>query len=291
MAPFLAVFCGYAGVSAILAYFSHKSFLFRWLFFFGIFLLVKDVLSPVVAKGLIGQHERIFIEEPLLGIFAEFLALSGFIILGFFSSNQVLSKIFVPAAIVFIFVNTIFVIIQINWPFLHSYERRNGNYIEKATVSKEISRGNVYLICLDSFLGPAFLDVIKDSDLENSFEGFVYFPKNLANYDFTLPSLASVLSGSLYTKGSMQTWHDKAIMQSGILGMFSNLGYDIWQYADEKHNSVSRERYRTTTEKVSQLNKYLLMIDVWIVRISPTLIRKEIWEKLTKKNKIYNSAV
>jgi hypothetical protein len=119
----------------------------------------------------------------------------------------------------------------------------------------------------------------------------VYFPNHLANYLFTWPSLASALSGTLYTGGSMREWIENGRWRAGLLADFADHGYQVWQYDDRHHEAVNRDHFKPRPKRLSRINRRPLMLNMWVVRVTPTWLRQEVWRHLTENRASFLAAV
>ena len=264
---------------------------FVLLFFCGLFFLLKDILSPLAVKGIIGLDETIVISEPWQNNSIEFFLFVALVFSFFFVSGNFLKKIILPLAGIFILVNIGFSLWNIHW---HSMIVRPvkkssaGVELRDATFSK---KGNVYLICLDGFIGANLQTVLAEGDLSTAFAGFTHFVNNKTNYSFTLPSLASTLSGTFYESGNIEKWLEESRFKQGIIKDFADHGFNVWMYASQKHEAVPENQFIPRSERiVSRLKQINLMGSIWILRVMPTFLKKEAAGKLADINSNFKIA-
>lgn len=286
MVPFLLGFASCCGIMAVIVILRplEKSRLFLWLFYLGVFLMVKDISCPVEAGGLFGLDRDIPIYEPALHRLIEALLLGGVMLAAFFIPGKTVRNVFVPILVSFLVIEAAYIIVNIDWT-AHRTEDDREMVAEMGTAGSVMSTsGNVYLICLDSFPGKLFMETVHEADLESSFAGFTVFPNNLSNYTFTYPSIASVMSGTLYSTASMKEFEDQ--MNGGvILDCFADAGYNIWQYVLGGHWVSERTTYlRKQSAPKSKVLKWLNSITgFWVLRVAPTALKEDVWFWITKK--------
>ncbi len=272
----------------------NDSKLFVCLFYFGIFLIMKDVIAPIESIGLIGLDDNIVVYEPFRNILFELILLA--VIFLCFKKTPVFfirSKI-LPVFVLFVTINFCISAKDIDWGKIDYNETvASKNRVKRfETQSKNIKNGNVYLLCLDGSIGRAFLDVLEKGELADDFNDFVYFINNKTNYTFTWPSIASSLSGSFYEKGSMKDFITKGRLEGGLLQAFKEKGYSLWMYSGYKHESVESEYFVSPLKRnVSRFHKSYLFGSFWLLRIAPTMIKQEILFKVVHQNKKYRIAV
>lgn len=291
----LLIFLGILGLWVIFVSFllrsrtASESRIFIFLMYVGIFFVFKDILWGVKTNGIIGLNENVKILVSGYEIFGEILLLLLSFALASRLKETYQMKVFLPFVLIFSLLQTVtlgYRYVQNQYILKNSSLSQSESYVPRT----EIKAGNVYLICLDMFVGKTFkIFIEKNSDLKNEFTNFVYFPNNRSNYTFTWPSLASVMSGSFHGQGQerMRDWYKRALTEQGLLKDFSDNGYTVWQYAGMRHPSVTHQ-----IDPSPNISKGLsLLTRLWIIRVSPLPIRKNIYESLFHKDQQLESWV
>ncbi|RLA44754.1 MAG: hypothetical protein DRR06_08960, partial [Gammaproteobacteria bacterium] len=171
------------------------------LLIFGLIILANDVFSPVQLGILDGQ--RLSSDEPLLSTMVELVilvAVSGLFIY-FSSADSNWPEIFSFAVL---FAGAVLVLLSV---VTASADHPSRDQAANATVSDQ---PNIYHLHLDAMQTDFFLHYLNTEDSEQNFDGFVLYENNIANYAYTLPSVASYLTGTVYTEGRYDHWLDGA---------------------------------------------------------------------------------
>lgn len=252
-------------------------------------LLLRDILTPVRASGLVGLDPSIIIAgAPLVQIGAEILLIAVMLYALWRVPAATLRAVLFPIAVAFLATQALYIPAKINWRALRSGERTAAPPAAAPIPAGAPHRGNIYLICLDSFIGSSFPAAVRDANLTQDFAGFVYYPNHRSNYTFTWPSIAGALGGGMHRVDAAGEWYERSVRHDGLMGSAAAAGYATWQYGGpgDQNDHVPPERFRPRPERISKSNRrnYALQV-VWVTRIAPVALRKSVWSLLTKKEK------
>ncbi|MFB0565542.1 MAG: sulfatase-like hydrolase/transferase [Candidatus Aminicenantaceae bacterium] len=269
-----------------------QSKIFIYIFYAGIFFLLKDIFAPIQAGGLIGLDEFIPIHEPLRLTLIELLILISVIIAAIFIPKKIVQNYFVPIIIAFCVVQTTYIIVKIDWSVQRisndqkKIVEKENFFPSRSSVSSNYTstKGNVYMICLDSFVGKIFQRVVKEGNLESAFSGFTVFPNNRSNYAFTYPSISSIMNGSFYSGGRMSEWI-YGWKKGGIINNFADAGYVVWQYSSKTwlHDRTTHFKDPKDLKSVyrsAKIKRFLLISNIWLLKVVPTALKKEVFYKM-----------
>lgn len=262
---------------------------FPALFFLGLFLLLKEIVAPLRTEGLFGLSDTLLVHESTLAMIMEFVLLAVLVLLLLMLSKDIIGKLLVPIALIFIALHLIFAVTQLtSGGHAPTSASKNENMIR---VAEQKRVGNIYLVCLDGTMALNFQEVLKAGDLQQAFSGFTFFKNNMTNYTFTMPSIASILGATFYKKGSIKKWIEKNRERDGIIKIAADAGFNLWMYSPYKHASVPANRYVPTKKSIRY--RYLLTVQlesVWLLRIVPTIFKKEVARDLLEDRKILKLA-
>jgi len=151
-------------------------------------------------------------------------------------------------------------------------------HISPDAVRSPANLPNIYQFVFDGYSSLNFLGDLSSLDLARSLDSFVFFPRNLANYNYTDASVPSFLTGRLFKAGSFKDFQRQATT-SGIRRELHKLGYQIALYTPDKSRfwAYAGARDVTTGEQLAGevLGDVQLMrlMQVTLVRVAPNWLR------------------
>lgn len=153
-----------------------------------------------------------------------------------------------------------------------------------AAIQKVSSDYNIFHFVLDSFQTDAFLDLVRERHLQDSFTGFTLFIENSAVAPHTSFAIPAIFSGEPFD-GSMQptTYYQRSIAH-GFQTVLYDKGFivNLIPLIDMRNGKFSNyyqipSSYRGTTKDLRNHNAYLLM-DISLFRMTPHFVRKLIYD-------------
>jgi len=149
------------------------------------------------------------------------------------------------------------------------------------------SKGNIYHFIFDTY-GPGFLEHLSAiKGAQESFNGFVYFKKNLTNSDYTQISVPIIWSGHTFLDSdlSISAWRQTGFMSQGPLVDFHKSGYTIYEYQTKyRHrladhtvhgNDLKAKIFEIGDDEFGPWN----IMDLSILRAAPTFLQNYIFYK------------
>lgn len=139
------------------------------------------------------------------------------------------------------------------------------------------ARGNVYHIVLDAFQREAFT-VLTAADPSLHPPGFAAVPQFVSQYDMTLYSLASALSGRDYVEGErLSTW----VAEAPTDGFWADLhaaGIGVHLYPRNKRQCVpwaaSCAFGKSASTEAGIFSTERIFVDLWFVNLVPRSVRR-----------------
>ncbi len=284
VAPFLALFFAWG------LFLVPTLFLGSWwrtricmgLFYVGIYLTCSDILAPLQLGSLLNGPEHVFPESSTL----HFIVDIGLIPVIFIAAIKLPVGDVRNWAARFV---VLLVVVQAAyvWHGLAPQSFSTGSERKKQAATSVIkpvpSRGNVYQFCFDAYSGLAFLKALEIMGREADFDGFTFFKNNRSNYLFTLESMASYFTGTLFRGGNARLWEEKR-SRSGLIKHLSEAGYTVSMYtplssffheaADHKLSVRELAIEREASEHKFDCYDFA---DLWLVRLLPCFLEDQVY--------------
>jgi hypothetical protein len=251
------------------------------LFYIGLYLCLSNILSPVQLEELAGRQETpkepffLTVVEVVLAVVVIFSAIKlPWKRVKYFGSILVLLLLVFQVIIVFNELSP-----DTNLPSIKS--RKDillSNPPEKLT-----DRGNIYHLTFDSYSSASLLDSLETMELTEELDGFTFFKENRSNYDYTLVSVPSYMTGDFYEENdSLKEWRDQH-KSSGIVNSVYDAGYKVSMYVRDRswgHRKASHVKvHGDVLVQYKSLSAYCLFADLWLLRVVPNYLQQEVyWE-------------
>jgi hypothetical protein len=149
---------------------------------------------------------------------------------------------------------------------------------------KLADRGNVYHITFDAYSGAIFLESLEEMKLIEEFDGFTFFEKTRSNYDWTMVSVPSYLTGAFYEENSsLKDWMRSRYKNSGIANDLYGAGYEISMYAPYNWWINYKASHLKINEDMlmqhKSLSSFSHLADLWLLRVVPNFLQQEIYRE------------
>jgi len=143
--------------------------------------------------------------------------------------------------------------------------------------------GNIYHITFDSYSGASLLDSLETMKLTEEFDGFTFFKNNRANYDYTMVSLPSYMTGSFYKENdSLKEWKGEH-NSSGIVNNVYDAGYQVSMYTpygEWVHEKASYVKvHQDVLMRYKSLSSFCHFADLWLLRVVPNYLQQEVYRE------------
>ena len=245
----------------------------RTLFFFGVYLLFADIVSPLKVGPIAEGDELLSIQEPRHESIA-LLALAALVFaVGFFAQWNRRVKTFGSVVVCTLLAANLG---SLSWLVV---SEAAGIASTGPTEGTGSGGGNVYHFVFDE-QGADFEELAAELNVREHFDGFTFFPKTLCNSVYTVLSIASFMSGTLPEPDRIKDWKELWQSELGILGSFQALGYRVsdcqsfrpgYRRADV---SVKAEDIELGARHDSES---AVFIDHVLLRLAPTFLRQELF--------------
>lgn len=245
---------------------SKRSLVGHTLFVTGLIILANDLFAPVQLEVLDGQ--ALSSDEPLSQTLLEVAIAVGIAV--FFVKTRSWTKPW-PGLLAgqLLAVGVLLVGLSALNPGGRGAEEESG-------ASAEASGPNVYQLHLDAMQTGYFRRYLEQDGQASAFDGFVLYENNIANYLFTLPSVASYLTGTLYREGRYDHWIDAAT--GGLPERLRGQGYRLHFYGknailDANAFDSSTFAYELVKEHTQLSHPQVFdFVRLWVARIAPNAL-------------------
>ncbi len=285
LVPFWGIFCL---ASIIMLWFYYKvSFKIRKIvlplfFFSGLYLLISEAFTPISVGKIVDMTELTDIKEPVLYTCIDIVLLITAIIAGIKLPHKKLRNVYSLFILIILLLNTYSFIKSLH-PNTHIVRTVKLQPRHKSPIKKH----NIYQIAFDGYSQDYFLEIAKRNKIENEFDGFIFYEKNLSNDRWTGGSLASYMSGTFYSADMRRKfdewrfdWCEKE--KPSLLTDAYNFGYNINQYVSQLWHHFRASSYITieTIAKKYYYGKLVAeMIDYIFLRLAPNFFQQEFFYK------------
>ena len=237
-----------------------------FLFFLGIFVLLADLFSPLQTTPLDGTE--LLSDEPLKYSFIEMAIFAG-ILISAIKMGRLATSIATPVSIILVVISAVY------FGFIVTSSKPIATVARSQNFDPNI-RGNVYHIVLDEMQTDIAVLFLEEKNGYKHFKGFTLFEKNISNYLYTLASLPSYMTGSLYKFGNFENW-TVSYKKRGLIKKLYDSGYNISFYSalrshctPEVSECISIDEIY---EQVTNIKKaqYKDFIQIWFSRLLPNI--------------------
>jgi hypothetical protein len=249
------------------------------LFYIGIYLSLSDMIAPVQLGELMGGRETP--QEPLfLTVIEAGLAVAVILCATKLPWNWV--KRFGSIFVLLLLISEVVVVFNGLLPEAHlSFTSSTKNLSNPP--EKLAEGGNIYHITFDGYSGASLSDSLKTMKLTGEFNGFTFFKNNRANYGYTMASLPSYMTGSLYEENdSLKEWKERH-NSSGIVNKVYDAGYKVSMYAPYGvwiHEEASYVKmHEDVLMQYESLSSYSHFADLWLLRVVPNYLQQEVYRE------------
>jgi hypothetical protein len=281
--PYLILAVVYFGFLIVLLFFVGQPLRTRVvivLFYVGLYLSLSDVMAPVQLGELVGGRETP--TEPLFLTAVE-VVLAAIVIYGAMKLPWKHVKSFGSIFVLLLLVSEVIVVLSglspdTELPFIKSGKDTLANPPEKLA-----DEGNIYHITLDAYSSLLFLESIEKMKLIEEFDGFTFFKNNRANYEHTVASVPSYMTGSFYEENrSLKEWQEQH-RSSGIISNVYDAGYEVSMYTQGSsliHEKASKVKLpEDMLRQRRSLSSFHHFSDLWLLRVVPSFLQQEVyWE-------------
>lgn len=176
--------------------------------------------------------------------------------------------------------------LYIRQPEIPSFKKFRIDESKKYEFSND--KNIVYLI-IDTLQGGIFEDIInEDKQNYQDFDGFIFYPDTLSSYNRTDLAIPSLLTETEYKHfiddNKIKEWTKKAFQKCSLFNILSSNSFDSEVYTPYpediyfEENTVSNYKAKNISDfKEIDLPDILKLADVSLFRISPTILKKNIY--------------
>jgi hypothetical protein len=249
------------------------------LFYIGLCVCLSDIMSPVQLGELMAGRETP--KEPLFLTVVE-VVLAIIVILGAIKLPWKWVKRFGSIFVLLLLISEAIVVFDGLSPetsLLFTKSTKNmSNPPEKLA-----DGGNIYHITFDAYSNVIFLESLEEMKLTEEFDGFTFFRENRANYDHTVVSVPSYMTGSFYEENDrLKEWQDLH-KSSGIIKNIYDAGYEVSMYVRNRswgHEKASHVKvHGDVLMQYESLYSYCHFADLWLLRVVPNFLQQEVYRK------------
>ncbi len=156
------------------------------------------------------------------------------------------------------------------------------------------TRENIIVLMLDAYQSDIFNECLeRDPDLASGLPGFTYYPNAIAEYHYTLPSVASLLTGKLLVKSdyaNLREWRTQKtalLRNQSIPAVLKKEGYHVGIYPYYASNAyppavfghIADNYVRSSVIFEDGSNEIADLMAVSLFRMAPHLLKKGIHEQ------------
>jgi len=155
------------------------------------------------------------------------------------------------------------------------YEKSNKSHQEIKTEKTN----DIYLIHLDAFQSDYMEKYLNENDISDEFDGFTFYKNNIANYPYTIPSIISYLTSTMYDGSELIDWKNKVKINS-IFSKLKASGYKINYYGAEAYKDyVIHDKHISTIDVLKNNNIYNPLIinftQLFFIKLFPNFLTNE----------------
>jgi hypothetical protein len=250
------------------------------LFYVGLYLCLSDILSPVQLGELMSGRETP--KEPFFLTMVE-VVLAAVVTFGVIKLPWGWVRRFGSIFVLLLLVSEAIVVLNGLSPETSLYHRRSESISNPP--EKLAAGGNIYHITFDCYSGASLLDSLETMGLTEEFDGFTFFKNNRANYDHTMTSLPSYMTGSFYEENSsLKEWRDQH-KSSGIISHVYDAGYEVSMYIPYYRWGAGHEKashvmgLEDIVMQYNSLSSYYHFADLWLLRVVPNCLQQEVYRE------------
>jgi hypothetical protein len=250
------------------------------LFYVGLYLCLSDIMSPVQLGELMGGRETP--KEPFFLTVVE-VVLAVAVMFGVIKLPWEWVRRFGPIFVPLLLVSEAIAVFNGLSPETNLHHYRIESISNPP--AKLADGGNIYHITFDAYSGANLLDSLETMELTEEFDGFTFFRNNRANYNHTMTSLPSYMTGSFYEENSsLKEWIDQH-KSSGVISHVYDAGYRVSMYIPYYRWGVGHEKasYVMGLEDIvmqyNSLSSYYHFADLWLLRVVPNYLQQEVYRE------------
>lgn len=237
------------------------------LFVLGLVVLVNDVVSPLQVGIMDGQ--ALLSEQPLVNTLVEIVA--AVVVCVMFVRAFVKGGTWpATAALVTLCTGMLLLVVSL----VATISDRQGVTSDEPGIAS--SHGpNIYHIHLDAMQTDFFARYLNQSSHAKAFDGFVFYQNNIANYPFTIPSVTSYLTGTVYESGRYDHWLKTA--SDGMPAQLQQQAYQLFFYGKKavlETSAFSQSVFAYDLVKQHASMEHAQLVDfirIWLARVSPNM--------------------
>lgn len=237
------------------------------LFVLGLIVLVNDVVSPLQLGILDGQ--ALHSDQPLANTLIEIVAAIAVFVM-FMRARAKGDGWPVTAGLAVLGAGLLLLAISL----LATISGRQGPASDVTAIAN--GKGpNIYHFHLDAMQTDFFKRYLSQASNAEAFDGFVLYENNIANYPFTIPSVTSYLTGTLYESGRYDDWLKTA--SDGLPVQLQQHAYQLFFYGKKavlESRVFSQSIFAYDLVKQHSDLKHAQIVDftrIWAARVAPNL--------------------
>lgn len=240
------------------------------LFFLGLLILLSDMIAPLQWGQLDGDEK---LREPTnLTLIQAALAI-GLVSLWIYLPSRLVRALGVPL---------VFTVLTFQLLLLaRAVPTASASTLEvHADPASTAKMPNVYQFVFDGYSSLNFLMDLETNGLRDDLDGFVFFPRNMANYPETDASVPSFMTGRLFTGGSFKQFQINS-RTAGLRRTLQDHGYRIsvyspdttrfWMYDGASYVQTGQQ----LAERLYGNTSAQRLAQVTFVRVAPNILRRE----------------
>ncbi len=241
-------------------------------FFFGVYLLLTNVVSPLSVEPIARGDEFVIIEEPRSEVLLQLVAGVCVLLAGWFTTWNRPARLIASGVVVALLSGNLLSLARV---WLHDFGTSDSVSRAEAT-----SAGNVYHFIFDE-QGPELESLARELGVFEEFAGFTQFTDTLTNSVYTNLSIPSIMSGTLPEPARIEKWKRRWQTKEGIPGVFQAAGYRVSDY------QCFRRGYGNADYAVRKKDLVLdgrrvdredaVFVDHVLLRLVPTFLRQDLF--------------
>ncbi len=282
---------GFAALIPLLALYWLKPALRTWVahgpFFLGLFILLADTIGPLQWGEFNGGEK---LTEPLRHSFIELGLAALLVILWLKLSPRVVRALGVSLVVTVLALQLLTLTRAV--PQAVAFARNPDPGASRVSQNVPAKLPNIYHFCFDGYSSLLFQRHAEMHGLKDEFNGFVFFPLNLANYIQTRDSLPSFLTGRLSPGLSIMNFLIN-VKRTGLRRTLQDAGYQIvlylpnnagfWSYYNPSYLRTADQLAEEQSDQTSAGR----LATIAFVRAAPTLLKQE---TLLASNTVFQGA-
>ena len=149
------------------------------------------------------------------------------------------------------------------------------------------SKRNVIVIVLDGFQSDIFSEIVaEETEYNDVFDGFTYFPNAVGGFPYTYPSIPLMLTGQYYDNSiPVQDFIKDAYLETSIPRVLKDNGFHTW-ISKEKYFYIKPEIGSNVVQRSKSffsIHNTRPLFDISFFRLSPHFLKQAISQRISFK--------